>query len=215
MKYCHHAVIVQRDLTSQIKTKFKVKKKKFDLIDQSRPCRNVSLCQQLSCWGLHSPARSYSICKAHRLNIFYLAVNNSIALPLPNYFLPKQRFTRSFSNDSCIQANCNHDYYSYSFFLRTIRDWNSLPSRALVLIKIFHFLKITVSQLLEMIDRYFIFYFYFYLIFTLLLYFWYCNLFNLYWVDAKELSVNICRCRCNKVTPGFEPFTGKRNAINT
>ena len=127
------------------------------------------------------------------------------------------------------------------FFLRTISDWNSLPSRALVLIQIFHFLKITVSQLLEMIDgchlfiffyhylsylfvyKYilyllknnFIFYFYFYLIFTLLLYFWYCNLFNLYWVDAKELSVNICRCRCNKGTPGFEPFTGKRNAINT
>ena len=66
--------------------------------------------------------------KAHRLNIFYLAVNNSIALPIPNYFLPKQRFTRSFSNDSFIQANCNHDYYFYSFFPRTIRDWNSLPS---------------------------------------------------------------------------------------
>ena len=41
------------------------------------------------------------------------------------------------------------------------------------------------------------------------------NLFNLYWLDAKALSVNKCSCRCNKVTPGFEPFTGKRNAINT
>ena len=49
--------------------------------------------------------------KAHRLNIFYLALNNSIALPIPDYFSPKQRFTRSFSNDSFIQANCNHDYY--------------------------------------------------------------------------------------------------------
>ena len=66
--------------------------------------------------------------KAHRLNIFYLAVNNSIALPIPNYFLPKQRFTRSFSNDSLVQANCNHYYRFYSFFPRTIRDWNSLPS---------------------------------------------------------------------------------------
>ena len=37
--------------------------------------------------------------KAHRLNIFYLAVNNSIALPIPDYFSPKQRFTRSFSNE--------------------------------------------------------------------------------------------------------------------
>ena len=50
--------------------------------------------------------------KAHRLNIFYLAVNNSIALSIPNYFLPKQY--------------C--DYYFYSFYPRTIRDWNSLPS---------------------------------------------------------------------------------------
>ena len=63
--------------------------------------------------------------KAHRLNIFYLAVNNSIALPIPNYFLPKRRFTTSFSDGSFIQANCNHDYYFYSFFPRTIRDWNS------------------------------------------------------------------------------------------
>ena len=170
MKYCHHAVIVQRDLTSQIKTKFKVKKKNFDLIDQSRPCRNVSLCQQQSCWGLHSPARSYSIRKAHRLNIFYLAVNNSIALPLPNYFLPKQHFTRSFSNDSCIQANCNHDYYFYSLFLRTIRDWNSLPSRAFVLIQIFHFLKITVSQLLEMIDGCHLFIFFYHYLSYLFVY---------------------------------------------
>ena len=67
--------------------------------------------------------------KAHGLNLFYLAVNNSIALPIPNYFLPsKQRFTISFSNDSFVQANRNHDYYLYSFFPRTIRDWNSLPS---------------------------------------------------------------------------------------
>ena len=32
--------------------------------------------------------------KAHRLNIFYLAVNNSTALPIPNYFLPKQGLIR-------------------------------------------------------------------------------------------------------------------------
>ena len=32
-------------------------------------------------------------CKAHRLNIFYSAVNNLIALPIPDYFLPKQHFT--------------------------------------------------------------------------------------------------------------------------
>ena len=66
--------------------------------------------------------------KVHRLSIFYLAVNNLIALPIPDYFLPKQRFTRSFFNNSFIQPSCNNDYYLYSFFPRTIRDWNSLPS---------------------------------------------------------------------------------------
>ena len=50
--------------------------------------------------------------KAHRLNILYLAVNNSIALSIPNYFLPKQYY----------------DYYFYNFYPRTIRDWNSLLS---------------------------------------------------------------------------------------
>ena len=49
-------------------------------------------------------------------------------MPIPNYFLPKQHFTRSFSNDLFIQANCNHDYYLYSFFPRTMLDWNSLLS---------------------------------------------------------------------------------------
>ena len=50
------------------------------------------------------------------------------------------------------------------------------------------------KYILYLLKNNFIFYFYFYLIFSLLLYFWYGNLFNLYWLDAKELSVNICRC---------------------
>ena len=68
--------------------------------------------------------------KVNRLSIFYLAVNNVIALPIPNYFLPKQRFTISLnnSNNSFIQPSCNNDYYLYSFFPRIIRDRNSLPS---------------------------------------------------------------------------------------
>ena len=66
--------------------------------------------------------------KVHRLSIFYLAVNNLIALPIPNYFLPKQHFNRFFSNNSFTQPSCNNDYYLYSFFPRTMRDRNSLPS---------------------------------------------------------------------------------------
>ena len=66
--------------------------------------------------------------KFHQLSIFYLALNNSIALAIPNYFSPKQRSTRSSFNNSFIPPSCNNDYHLYSFFLRTIRDWNSLPS---------------------------------------------------------------------------------------
>ena len=59
--------------------------------------RTSSIAEMLQSLDLHLLEHRH---KAHRLNIFYLAVNNSIALPIPNYFLPKQRFTTSFSNDS-------------------------------------------------------------------------------------------------------------------
>ena len=66
--------------------------------------------------------------KVHRLSLFYFAVNNLIALPIPSYFLLKQYFTGSFHNISFIQPRCSHDYYLYSNLPRTIRDWNTLPS---------------------------------------------------------------------------------------
>ena len=34
------------------------------------------------------------------------------------FFLPKQHFSRSFANDSFIQANCNHDYDFYGFLFK-------------------------------------------------------------------------------------------------
>ena len=54
--------------------------------------------------------------KFHQLSIFYLALNNSIALAIPNYFSPKQRLTRSSFNNSFIPPSCNNDYHLYSFF---------------------------------------------------------------------------------------------------
>ena len=66
--------------------------------------------------------------KVHQLSLFYLAVNNLIAFPIPSHFLPKQYFTRSFHNISFIQPSCNHDYYLYSYLPRTASDWNTLPS---------------------------------------------------------------------------------------
>ena len=104
-----------------------------------------------------------------------------------------------------------------------------------------HFLKITVSQLLEIIDRchLFIFIIIIYLIYILyllrntfiiwngniLLYIiyrffkthycisWYWNLFNSYWLDTKALSINKCRCRCR--CKWILPTTGWRRDHNT
>ena len=49
--------------------------------------------------------------KAHRLNILYLALIIRLHCLYLITFLPKKGFARSFSNDSFIQANYNHDYY--------------------------------------------------------------------------------------------------------
>lgn len=64
--------------------------------------------------------------KSHRLQIFHKSVNNSIALPIPSYYQLSIRKTRNYSTNSFIQPPVHHDYYKYSFFPRTIRDWNCL-----------------------------------------------------------------------------------------
>ena len=132
-----------------------------------------------------------------------------------------------------IQANCNHDYYFYSFFPRAIKDWNSLPSGirtstnfslfkdhcfsavrndwSLSFMDLFYYYLsylFVYIYILYLLRNDFIFYVYFYFIFSLLLYFWYCNLFNLYWLDAKALSINKCRCRCRLALSHVKCFMG-------
>ena len=60
--------------------------------------------------------------KSHRLQIFHKSVHNDIALPIPPYYQLSIRETRN----SLIQPSVHYDYYKYSFFPRTIRDWNCL-----------------------------------------------------------------------------------------
>ena len=64
--------------------------------------------------------------KSHRLQIFYKSVYNNIVLPIPPYYQLSIRETRNYSTNSFIQPSVHHDYYKYSFFPRTIRDWNCL-----------------------------------------------------------------------------------------
>ena len=63
-----------------------------------------------------------------RLQMFYAAVHNTTALSIPQRFLPTSYPTRS-----------NHQYphsartnaYQASFYPRTIKDWNQLPTHVL------------------------------------------------------------------------------------
>lgn len=65
-----------------------------------------------------------------RLNMFYKAHHGLAAIQLENYLVPMQS-TRSLRNSSENQYQIPHssaDYHLYSFFPRTVRVWNSLPS---------------------------------------------------------------------------------------
>ena len=60
------------------------------------------------------------------LQILHKSVYNDIALPIPPYYQLSIRETRNYSTNSFIQPSVHHDCYKYSFFPRTIRDWNCL-----------------------------------------------------------------------------------------
>ena len=62
-----------------------------------------------------------------QLQTFYKGINSLSGLSIPPYFLPTQRSTRHHHTDHFIQPCTQSNYYQYSFFPRTIKDWNSLP----------------------------------------------------------------------------------------
>ena len=62
-----------------------------------------------------------------RLHIFYKIINNKIAVPYDNIPIPSQSRTRSTHSNTIRQIQCNKDSFKFSFFCRTIKDWNKLP----------------------------------------------------------------------------------------
>jgi len=63
-----------------------------------------------------------------RLHMLYKSICHLTAVQLPPYFLRSQWFTRQCHPLHFIIPSTNCDYYKYSFFPRTIRDWNNLPN---------------------------------------------------------------------------------------
>ena len=65
--------------------------------------------------------------KQSRLAMFYKVSNNQIAIPLPEYIKPRERTTRRSQNQRHIRLASRVDAYKYSYFPRTLKDWE-LPS---------------------------------------------------------------------------------------
>ncbi len=65
--------------------------------------------------------------KVQRLNILHKALIGEIALPVPDHFIVQQRITRNHQGKHIIPISTSTDIYKYSFWPRTITDWNAIP----------------------------------------------------------------------------------------
>ena len=87
-----------------------------------------------------------------RLTVFYKITNNLIAIPVPPYILKPTRTTRSTptaDTHTYRQLHTATDSYKYSFFPRTIINWNSLPNNTKTLPTVLAF-KASISPLTQL-----------------------------------------------------------------
>ncbi len=68
--------------------------------------------------------------QAHRFTLMYKITNNHIVIDPHTYLhIPNNQRTRNTHNQTYQTYYANTDAYKYSYFPRTIRDWNRLPQR--------------------------------------------------------------------------------------
>ena len=65
--------------------------------------------------------------KQPRLTNLYMIENGTLAVVIPNYFRQKKRQTRNYHPLKFVNAGCRTNIYKYSFFSRTVKEWNELP----------------------------------------------------------------------------------------
>ena len=66
-----------------------------------------------------------------RLCLFYKIVNNLVKIPAEAYLTPLHGSSRLNHSKSYQRPCSNADYHLYSFFPKTIRNWNNLPHEAI------------------------------------------------------------------------------------
>ena len=109
-KHCHKIEMVQRRSSRFIFSDYRFTSSPSDMINKLK---------------LQSLETRRAIA---RLCIFYKAIDHQVALPLDDLRIPT-RITRQSAGRSFIQLGTGCDTYKWSFFPRTIVDWNRLPNQ--------------------------------------------------------------------------------------
>ena len=74
-----------------------------------------------------------------RLTILHKAIYGHLSLPVNNILQPVQRLSRHLNTKALNTIHASKNCYKYSYFPRTIRDWNSLPNAIVNISKPQHF----------------------------------------------------------------------------
>jgi hypothetical protein len=69
--------------------------------------------------------------KIARITLLHKAIHEKVAIPIPSYIIKPTRTSRFHHPKRYIQIRPKKDVYKYSFFPRTIRDWNQLSDELL------------------------------------------------------------------------------------
>jgi hypothetical protein len=69
--------------------------------------------------------------KITRITLLHKAIHEKVAIQIPSYIIKPTRTSRFHQPKRYIQIGPKKDVYKYSFFPRTIRDWNQLSDELL------------------------------------------------------------------------------------
>ena len=69
--------------------------------------------------------------KSSRLTLFYEIISNTLPISIPSYYQRTYSYTRHYHQIHFILHQATINTYKYSFYPRTIKEWNNLPINAI------------------------------------------------------------------------------------
>ena len=65
--------------------------------------------------------------KSSRLTLFYQIINNILPISIPSCYQRTHSYTRQYHQNHFILSQATLNMYKYSFYPRTMKEWNNLP----------------------------------------------------------------------------------------